>query len=189
MLIKVYTQRDIFGSASSKWAGRPVILAVRGQWKFTDDEATAQISQVIGTVRAFWHDNNFPYFLVTLKPYDRDHGESDGGAFTNAFWMYVSRLDSLGGLLPQLAHESFHAWDPMRMGGQFGSDSEVNSIKWFGEGPTDVIMPTCSHLGRERFRRQITSDLSIRICGSSQPPLVNMSGDASFRCGSMTNPA
>ena len=95
---------------------RPAVLAVRGAWAFTDDEAIAQIQKVVGMVRGFWHDDNFPYFLVTLKPYDRDHGSSDGSAFTNAFWMYVSRLDSLAGLLPQLAHESFHAWDPRRMG-------------------------------------------------------------------------
>jgi predicted metalloprotease with PDZ domain len=87
-------------------------------------------------VRDFWHDDNFPYFLVTLKPYDRDRGSSDGSAFTNAFWMYVSRLDSLTNLLPQLAHESFHAWNPERMGTVPTGYSE-ELIKWFREGPTE----------------------------------------------------
>ena len=115
---------------------RPVVLAVRGTWTFTDDEAITQIQKVVRVVRDFWHDDNFPYFLVTLKPYDRDHGSSDGSAFTNAFWMYVSRLDSLSGLLPQLAHESFHAWDPGRMGlVPSGYDQEL--IKWFKEGATE----------------------------------------------------
>jgi predicted metalloprotease with PDZ domain len=115
---------------------RPAFLAVRGAWMFTDDEAITQIQKVVGLVRDFWHDDNFPYFLVTLKPYDRDHGSSDGSAFTNAFWMYVSRLDSLTNLLPQLAHESFHAWDPDRMGSVPTGYSE-KSIKWFREGPTE----------------------------------------------------
>jgi predicted metalloprotease with PDZ domain len=109
---------------------------VRGSWTFTDDEAIADIQKTIGIVRDFWHEDNFPYFLVTLKPYDQDHGSSDGSAFTNAFWMYVSRLDSFTGLIPQLAHESFHAWDPKRMGTlPTGSDEE--SIKWFREGATE----------------------------------------------------
>ena len=115
---------------------RSAQLAVRGAWTFTDDEAIADIQKTVGIVRDFWHDDNFPYFLVTLKPYDRDHGSSDGSAFTNAFWMYISRLDSLTGLLPQLAHESFHAWNPKRMG-MLPTGSDVESIKWFREGPTE----------------------------------------------------
>ncbi len=116
---------------------KPAVLAVRGTWKFSDDDAIAKIQAVVGTVRAFWHDDVFPYFLVTLKPYDQDGESSDGSAFTNAFWMYVSRLDSLEGkLLEQLAHESFHAWDPRKMG-SFPDDAEADTLKWFREGPTD----------------------------------------------------
>jgi predicted metalloprotease with PDZ domain len=111
------------------------VLAVRGDWTFTDDDAAAQIAKVVGMVRDFWHDDNFPYFLVTLTPYDQDHGSSDGSAFTNAFWMYVSRKDTLSGLLPQLAHESFHAWNPGKMGHIVGAADE--ETKWFKEGFTD----------------------------------------------------
>lgn len=116
--------------------GQPAFLAVRGTWTFPDDEAVTDIQKVVGKVRDFWHDDNFPYFLVTLNPYDQDHGGSDGSAFTNAFWMFVSRSDSLTGLLPQLAHESFHAWDPERMGVEPTGYNE-DLIKWFREGPTD----------------------------------------------------
>ena len=115
---------------------RPAFLAIRGNWTFTDREAIAQIGKVVGMVREFWHDDSFPYFLVTLKPYDQDHGNSDGSAFTNAFWMYVSRLDGLHGLLPQLAHESFHAWNPGRMG-PGGNSTDYEETKWFKEGGTE----------------------------------------------------
>jgi predicted metalloprotease with PDZ domain len=111
---------------------RPAVVALRGQWTFTDDQAVAEIQKVVGVVRDFWHDYNFPYFLVTVKPYDEDHGDSDGSAFTNAFWIYMSRLDPLDTQLTQLAHESFHAWNPRRMG-------EYESYKdwdWFKEGFT-----------------------------------------------------
>ncbi|HET9399410.1 MAG TPA: hypothetical protein VFO34_00535 [Candidatus Acidoferrales bacterium] len=113
---------------------QPAVLAVRGEWKFTDEDAIGDIQKVVGLVRDFWHDDNFPYFLVTLKPYDQDHGSSDGSAFTNAFWMYVSRLDSISGLLPQLAHETFHAWNPRKMG-TYGNGEETKST-WFHEGFT-----------------------------------------------------
>jgi predicted metalloprotease with PDZ domain len=114
---------------------RPAVLAVRGAWRFTDDEAIAQLQKTIGIVRDFWQDDDFPFFLVTLKPYDQDTGSSDGSGFTNAFWMYLSRQDSFDGLLWQLAHEAFHAWNPARMG---SLSSEVDSeIIWFKEGFTN----------------------------------------------------
>ena len=50
---------------------RPAVLAVRGQWMFSDEQAIADIQRTVSVVRDFWHDDNFPYFLVTLKPYDR----------------------------------------------------------------------------------------------------------------------
>jgi predicted metalloprotease with PDZ domain len=114
---------------------RPAVLAVRGEWTFSDDTAIKDIQSVVSAVRNFWHEDDFPYFLVTLKPYDRDHGSSDGSQFTNAFWMYVSRLDSLSALLPQLAHEAFHAWNPGRMG--YLSNKAYDETKWFKEGFTE----------------------------------------------------
>ncbi len=139
---------------------RPAVLAVRGAWMFTDDEAIVQVQKVVGMVRNFWHDDNFPYFLVTLKPYDRDHGSSDCSAFTNAFWMYVSRLDPISGLLPQLAHESFHAWDPERMGVVPSSDE---SIKWFMEGVTEyyaqLLTYRAGELPAQNYIHSLNSDL------------------------------
>jgi len=111
---------------------RDAVLAVRGQWTFTDEQAVEEIRKVVGLVRDFWSDDNFPYFLVTLKPYDQDRGSSDGSAFTNAFWIYMSRLDPLESQLTQLAHESFHAWNPKRM----GPFQNYKAFDWFKEGFT-----------------------------------------------------
>ncbi|MES2377056.1 MAG: hypothetical protein V4553_10780 [Bacteroidota bacterium] len=111
----------------------PVILAIRGQWTFSDADAISELQKTIGTVRDFWHDNNFPYFLVTLKPYDSDHGSSDGSGYTNAFWMYMSRLDPFSARLSQLAHEAFHTWNDARMGVETEGQK---SIDWFHEGFT-----------------------------------------------------
>jgi predicted metalloprotease with PDZ domain len=141
---------------------RPAVLAIRGAWTFTDDDAISQIQKVVGLVRDFWHDDHFPYFLVTLKPYDQDHGSSDGSAFTNAFWMYVSRLDSLTGLLPQLAHESFHAWNPFRMGVQ-GSNVDYENTKWFKEGFTEyyaqLLTYRAGELSAQSYLQSLNGDL------------------------------
>jgi predicted metalloprotease with PDZ domain len=111
---------------------RDAALAVRGKWTFTDEQAVEEIRKIVGVVREFWHDDHFPYFLVTLKPYDQDHGSSDGSAFTNAFWVYMSRLDPIETQLTLLAHESFHAWNPRRM----GPYESYRAFDWFKEGFT-----------------------------------------------------
>ena len=116
--------------------GKPATLAIRGDWTTTDEQAAKQIQAIVGMVRNFWHDNRFPYFLVTVAPYDQEHGSSDGSEFTNAFWMFLSNKDSIDGLLPQLAHESFHAWDPKRMG-IMPSGYDERYVRWFDEGTTE----------------------------------------------------
>jgi predicted metalloprotease with PDZ domain len=113
---------------------RYAVLAIRGQWIFTDEQAIADIQKSVGIVRDFWRDDNFPYFLVTVKAYDQDHGSSDGSAFTNAFWMYMSRLDPLSSQVPTLVHETFHTWNPRRMG--LIPQNGEKSIEWFREGFT-----------------------------------------------------
>lgn len=112
---------------------RPAVLAIRGEWTFTDEQVISDIQKVVGAVRDFWHDDNFPYFLITLKPYDHDRGSADGSAFTNAFWLYMPRLDPFSTELTQLAHESFHAWNP----GKMGDVPDHKKIEWFREGFTN----------------------------------------------------
>src|ERR1700722_2339662 len=111
---------------------RPAILAVRGQWTFSDDEVIRDIQEAVGAVRDFWRDDNFPYFLVTLKPFDYDSGSGDGSAFTDAYWLYLSRRDSISDQLPTLIHEAFHAWAPRRMG--ISPPEDQSAIEWFREG-------------------------------------------------------
>jgi predicted metalloprotease with PDZ domain len=109
-------------------------FAIRGKWSFTDDEWVGQVRKIMEFERTFWHDNDFPYFLVTLTPFGQDHGSSGGTALTNAFMEHLSRLDPLtSGTLGGLAHETFHAWTPGKMGHPPGSDYPVS---WFFEGFT-----------------------------------------------------
>jgi predicted metalloprotease with PDZ domain len=114
--------------------GRPVVVAIRGQWSFTDEEAGTQIQKIIAVEREFWQDYDFPYYLVTLVPFDTQSGSSDGSAFTNAFWLYVSVGDKFSyGVQNLVAHETFHAWNPHKMG--LTPEPEA-TVKWFTEGFT-----------------------------------------------------
>ena len=114
-------------------AGRPLILAIRGKWQFTDEEVTSRIQKMISLERAFWHDYDFPYFLVTVSTSGRDDGSS-GGGFTNAFALFPHPNSSFGyDVQSVLAHETFHAWNPFRMGPM--PDSGI-AVYWFTEGFT-----------------------------------------------------
>jgi predicted metalloprotease with PDZ domain len=113
-------------------ADKPLIVATRGKWNFTDDEWISQLQKIIGMERTLWRDNDFPYYLVTLAPLDQERGSTGGTALTNAFMMHLSRLDSLSYVvLSTLAHETFHTWNPYKMGrpGDPG-------VYWFQEGFT-----------------------------------------------------
>jgi predicted metalloprotease with PDZ domain len=149
---------------------RPAILAIRGEWTFTDEQAIAGIQKTVGAVRDFWHDDNFPYFLVTVKPFDRDRGSGDGSAFTNAFWMYMSRQDPLSDYLPLLAHETFHAWNPRRMGViPVGGEK---TITWFQEGFTRYYQFLLAYraglMSLSEYVENVNSDLR-EYSGSSDP--------------------
>jgi predicted metalloprotease with PDZ domain len=115
-------------------AGNVLDYAIRGQWSFTDDEWVGQVRKIIEFERTFWHDNDFPYFLVTLTPLGKDHASTGGTALTNAFMMHLSRLDQVTPiLLSTIAHETFHAWNPYKIGHMPGSDYPIS---WFFEGFT-----------------------------------------------------
>jgi predicted metalloprotease with PDZ domain len=137
---------------------RPAILAVRGQWTFTDDEAMTQISKVIGMVREFWHDDDFPYFLVTLTPYEENRGGTDGSEFTNSFWLFLQPNGSVRADLPLIAHESFHAWDPKKMGRL--TDKDYSDTKWFKEGFTEYYAQLLTYKAGERSAADYVGSLN-----------------------------
>jgi len=115
-------------------AGQTLIFAVRGKWLFSDEEWTSKVSRIVEYERTFWHDNNFPYFLITLTPFGFDHGSQGGTALTNAFMEHLSRLDPISQvILDQIAHEEFHSWNPYRIGHMPDPEESVN---WFSEGFT-----------------------------------------------------
>jgi predicted metalloprotease with PDZ domain len=150
--------------------GKPAVLAIRGAWPYNDTAVVSEIQRDIGLVRAFWRDDNFPYFLVTWAPFDAEHGSGDGTAFTNAIWIFSAKLDSLSTQVTQLTHEAFHAWDPRRMGKQVAG--EAQRIGWFHEGFTmyyaDLIAYRGGVLSLASVVERANQDLS-NFAGSSDP--------------------
>jgi len=115
--------------------GNAVNFAIRGKWSFTDDEWTTQVRKIIEYERGFWHDNGFPYFLITLTPFTQDRGSQGGTALTNAFMEHLSRQDTIAAnVLRQLAHENFHSWNPYKIGHVPDPEEQVS---WFYEGFTN----------------------------------------------------
>jgi hypothetical protein len=78
-----------------KAENQSVVVAIPGNWSFTDEEAMAQIRKILPVKREFWQHRDFPYYLVTLVPYDAQSGSSDVSDFTNALWLYLPSGDKL----------------------------------------------------------------------------------------------
>jgi predicted metalloprotease with PDZ domain len=115
-------------------SGNVLNFAIRGKWAFSDNEWVSEVRKIMEFERTFWHDNDFPYFLVTLTPLGQDRGSTGGTALTNAFMMHLSRLDPLAtNTLATIAHETFHTWNSHKMGDRPKSDY---SVSWFSEGFT-----------------------------------------------------
>jgi predicted metalloprotease with PDZ domain len=116
-------------------SGNAVNFAIRGKWNFTDEEWTSQVRKIIKYERTFWHDNNFPYFLITLTPFTQERGSQGGTALTNAFMEHLSLQDSISPqVLRQVAHENFHSWNPYKIGHVPDPEERVS---WFYEGFTN----------------------------------------------------
>jgi hypothetical protein len=130
---------------SFKVGRRDVQLAMRGTWLFNDEEAANQLRKPIQLARAFWHEDNFPYFLVTLAPWDEED-TMEGSGYTNAFWLFMTTKDVLSRPLWQkdLLHEAFHEWDPRRMGVLTESQQASD---WFREGITDYYADLLAYRG------------------------------------------
>lgn len=111
-----------------------LIIAIRGKWAVREEDAISQIVKIIGIERAFWNDDDFSYFLVTLVPFGPGQGGSGGGGFTNAFSLHTSPETSFSSELQSLlAHEVFHTWNPYKLGRM---RSPADGIYWFTEGFT-----------------------------------------------------
>lgn len=125
-----------FRIASTKAAGKPVDLAIRGKWAFTDAELAEMVRRVIETEREFWKDHSQDRYLVTLVPIDeRPDALSFGGTgLTDSFALFATPNATVESLRGLLAHEYAHNWIPGRLGQMPEPEQE---LYWFSEGFTE----------------------------------------------------
>ena len=114
--------------------GKPVRVAIRGQWDFPDSAFGELATQVIGQERGFWNDFDTSNYLLSLLPSDDARGSYAGTALENSFTMFMSRGAKLDfDMKFVMAHEMFHAWNSAQLGEVPAQDPPF----WLIEGFTD----------------------------------------------------
>ncbi|MGD9630902.1 MAG: hypothetical protein AB7V18_16815 [Pyrinomonadaceae bacterium] len=125
-----------FRIASTRAAGKPVDVAIRGKWAFTDTELAEMVRKVIETEREFWKDHSQDRYLVTLVPIDEGpNAMSFGGTgLTDSFALFATPNATVDRLRGLLAHEYAHNWIPGKLGRMPKPEQE---LYWFSEGFTE----------------------------------------------------
>ena len=128
----VYMAGD-FSIQKADIRGFPVYIALRGEWKFPQDELPALVEKIVSAERDFWNDYDFPYFLISMIPMDNINSKG-GTGLTNSFALFVSDdHENLQDLRFLLAHELFHTWN----GRKIQREEPEVLIYWFSEGFTN----------------------------------------------------
>lgn len=113
--------------------GFPVYIVCRGEWKFPLNDLPELAEKTVSSVRGFWNDYDFPYFLISMIPIEA-HNSKGGTGLTNSFALFVSEdHENLADLRFLLTHELFHTWN----GRKIQREEPEESIYWFSEGFTD----------------------------------------------------
>lgn len=113
---------------------KPVFIAIRGKWLFSDKEFTEYLHKIIEGQRKFWNDNDFPYFLITLIPNGQACCSSGGSGLNRSFITYMAADQKIGPDLAWLySHELFHTWN----GEKIRRASPEDRYYWFSEGLTN----------------------------------------------------
>lgn len=113
---------------------RPVYVAIRGRWNFSDRQFSSVVRKIVEAERRFWNDHDFPYFLISLIPTNQPHHSFGGVALTDSFAAFVSSDQRVEWSLNHLlAHELFHTWN----GGKIRARQPEELLYWFTEGFTE----------------------------------------------------
>lgn len=116
--------------------GKSVFTAIRGNWKFANDDFANLVEKILLVERDFWKDFDQPYYLITLIPLEASPNRlSIGGTgLTNSFATFVTPNASLENLTFLISHEYFHNWNSPKLGGLADPQEK---LYWFSEGFTD----------------------------------------------------
>lgn len=135
VLQAVYAGGD-FRVTTTKVRGKTVAVAMRGAWTFSDADFATLVGRIVGAERAFWRDDDQPYFLVTVLSLDRTEGQKSvgGTGLTDSFATFMTTNATTDDVTYLLAHEYFHNWNSTKLGRPAEPEAR---IYWFSEGFTD----------------------------------------------------
>jgi predicted metalloprotease with PDZ domain len=150
--------------------GRPVGVAIAGgSWSFEDEAFVESVRSIVEAERAFFDDDEFEFYLVSLIPVGVPSAQSrslGGTGLTQSFALFLQPDTQLGasasGTLSVpglLAHEMFHHWN----GRVIGRADPEELVYWFSEGFTDFfgrrLMLRAGYGGIAEYERNLNRTL------------------------------
>ena len=131
-------RRSIFAGGDfmiiPRFIGKDVVyIAMRSNWKFSEDQFCDLVRDIIIEERNFWNDYSSKYFLVNLLPISG--GEEQGGIVRdNVYSLFLSADRTIDISMKRLlSHDIFHTWIGEKV--QFADPEQL--VYWFKEGFTD----------------------------------------------------
>lgn len=120
-------------------ADENVRVAMRGAWGFSDEDFTAQVSEIIAGQRRFWGDDSTPYLVTVTHLAQAQEGwlSIGGTGLDDAFAFFATPNAEARMITRTLAHEGLHSWIPGRIGGMPEQDEAADY--WLSEGFTDFF--------------------------------------------------
>lgn len=147
-----------------------VRVAMRGEWSFTDEAFTQNVSEIIAGQRRFFSDRPSPYLVTVIPLVQPQEGwlSIGGTGLSDAFAFFATRNAEAAPITRTLAHEGLHTWVPNEIGDLPQEEQALDY--WLSEGFTDFF--TGRVLVRERLwtPQQFADDLNRMLRDYAQSP-------------------
>ena len=159
--------------------GGPVLLAVTGNWGFSEQELAVKVQQILAAERMFWRTPVPPWYAVVLAPFAIGTSGGGGTAFTHAFSLYLAPGEHFGAESESLfAHEAFHAWNPTTL----GTVTDAAKLAWFTEGFTtfyqDVLLERSGLMDRQTYVKRVNAILRDYLALPERGATRGLTGDS-----------
>jgi predicted metalloprotease with PDZ domain len=149
-----------------------VRVAIRGDWRFTDDAFADEAASIVAGHRRFFGDPPSPYLITVIQQTAPRPGwlSIGGTGLADAFAFFATPNAEAAQVTRTLAHEGIHTWIPLHIGGMTPGDAEREDY-WLSEGFTDFY--TARILVRDGLwtPAQFAADLNETLNAYAQSPV------------------
>ena len=115
----------------------PVLVALRGEWGFFDENFADLAKRIVDVERGFWPDYQYPHYLISAIPIGKAPPSGSyyaGTGLENAFALFLAPNTQVKELRALLVHELWHNWNAPKFG---GLKEPQPLLYWWSEGVTD----------------------------------------------------